>query len=164
MTTYLGVETHNLHLSKVLSRYEYTDCVALLNEVDWVLHLHYSPCWTLCFDEHLNIFDGLAQINQETRSRHRHIYSLHGDSNIKEITTSFLNFIVLKSTENKAIMKLSPFAIERYLSANVAPTSLKTTCNNTLIVEITKKKYAELLLKMTTLHNMKIKAYPHRSL
>lgn len=31
-------------------------------------------------------------------------------------------------------------------------------------MDVTKKKYAELLLKMTTLHNMKIKAYPHRSL
>jgi len=78
--------------------------------------------------------------------------------------TTFPRFIVLESTEEKPITKLSPFAIEKFLSANVAPKSVKATRNNTLIVEVAKKKYADLLLKMTTFHNMKIKAYPHRSL
>lgn len=79
------------------------------------------------------------------------------------MTTYFHSFIVLESTEGKPITKLSPFAIKWYLSANVAPKSVKTVCNNT--VEVTKKKYAELLLlKMNTLYNMKIKTCPHWSL
>ena len=87
-----------------------------------------------------------------------HTYS---DSDI-EVSTSFPSFIVLKSIEEKPITKLSPFVTERFLSSNVAPRSVKTACNNTLIVEVTKKKYADLLLKTTTLPNMKIKAsYPH---
>ena len=47
---------------------------------------------------------------------------------------------------------------------NVAHKTVETIYHNNLIVEVTKKKYAKLLLKMTSLHNMKIKAYPHRSL
>ena len=86
------------------------------------------------------------------------------DSDIEEVSTSFSSCIALKSIEEKPVTKLSPFIIERFLSANVVPRSVKTGCNNTLIVEVTKKKYVNLLLKMTTLHNMKIKAYPHRSL
>ena len=80
-----------------------------------------------------------------------------------EVSTSFLCFIVLKSIEEKPMTKLCPFAIERFPSANVASRSVKTAGNNNLIVEVTKKKYVD-LLKMTTLHNMKIKAYPYRSL
>ena len=60
--------------------------------------------------------------------------------------------------------QLSPFIIEKFLSANVAPKSVKATHNNALTVEVKNKKYAELLLRTTTLHNMKIKAYSHRSL
>ena len=82
--------------------------------------------------------------------------------NYIEVSTSFLSFMVLESIEEKPITKLFPFAIEKSFSANVAPSSVKTVCNNILIVEVTKKKYADLLLKLTTFHNMKIKAsYPH---
>ena len=88
----------------------------------------------------------------------------YSDSEIEEVSTSFPSFRVLESIEEKPIIKLSPLAIERFLSANVAPRSVKTARNNTLIVEVTKKKYVDLLLKTTTLLNMKIKAYLHRSL
>ena len=86
------------------------------------------------------------------------------ESIIEELTTYFPNYIVLELVEDKPITQLSPFIIEKFLSANVAPKSVKATCNNTLVVEVKNKKYAELLLRTTTLHNMKIKAYPHRSL
>ena len=66
--------------------------------------------------------------------------------------------MVLESIEEKPITKLSSSVIERFLLANVVPKSVKTTCNNTLIV--TKMKYADLLLKTTTFHYIKIKASP----
>ena len=80
------------------------------------------------------------------------------------MSTFFESFIVLESIEEKPITKLSPFAIERFLLTNVAPRSVETTCNNTLTVEVTKKKCADLLLKTIPLHNMKIKIDPRRSL
>ena len=88
----------------------------------------------------------------------------YSDNDIEEVSTSFASFIVLESIEEKPITNLSPFTIERFLLTNVAPKSVKTARNNTLTVKITKKKYVDLLLKTITLHNMKIKAYPHRSL
>lgn len=54
--------------------------------------------------------------------------------------------------------------IEKFLSNTMVLKSVKTTFNNTLIVEIAKRSYVELLLRTTTLHNLKIKAYPHRFL
>ena len=66
--------------------------------------------------------------------------------------------------EVKPIIQLSPLIIKTFLFANVAPKSVKATRNNTLIMEVKTKKYAELLWRTTTLHNMKIKAYPHGSL
>ena len=83
---------------------------------------------------------------------------------MEKVTTSFPCFIFLVSTKEKPIRKLSRFALERFLSANVAPKTVKAIHNNNLIAKVTKKKNAKLLLKMSTLHNMKIKAYPHRSL
>lgn len=55
------------------------------------------------------------------------------------------------------------FIIEKYLTAAVQE-SMKTIRNNTFTVKVKNKKYAELLLRTTALHNMKIKAYPHKSL
>lgn len=106
-------------------------------------------------NEHLKMFMALHKLTKRSH--------LNTDSDIEGVTTYFHSFIVLESTEGKPITKLSPFAIKWYLSANVAPKSVKTVCNNT--VEVTKKKYAELLLlKMNTLYNMKIKTCPHWSL
>ena len=83
------------------------------------------------------------------------------DSGVEKLNTYFPTYIVLESVEDKPI---TPFIIEKILSANMAPKSVKATRNNTLIVKVKNKKYAELLLRTTTLHNMKIKAYPHISL
>ena len=86
------------------------------------------------------------------------------ESEIKELTTYFPTYIVLELVEDKPSTQLSLFIIEKFLSANMPPKSVKATRNNTQIVKVKNEKYAELLLRTTTLHNMKIKAYPHRSL
>ena len=78
------------------------------------------------------------------------------DSDV-EVSATFPSVIVFKSIEEKPITKLCPFAIERFHSSKVASRSIKTVHNNTLMVGVTKEKYADLLLKTTTLYNMKIK-------
>ena len=60
------------------------------------------------------------------------------DSEIEELITYFATYIVLESVEDKPITQLSPFIIEKFLSANVTSKSVKATCNNTLIMEILK--------------------------
>ena len=86
------------------------------------------------------------------------------DREIEELTPYFPTYIVLESVEDKPITEISPFIIEKFLSANMAPKSVKTICNNTLIVEGKKQKnILKLLLRTTTLDNMKMKLYSHRS-
>ena len=66
----------------------------------------------------------------------------NSENEIEKSTTYFPSYIVLESGEDKPITQLSPFIIEKFLSANVAPKSVKATHNNTLIVEVKNKKYA----------------------
>lgn len=44
------------------------------------------------------------------------------------------------------------------------PKSVTKLKNNTLLVEVTKETYLEVLLKKTYFYNLKIKAYPHKYL
>ena len=87
----------------------------------------------------------------------------YSDSKIEDSTPCFPSYIVLESAEDKPITQLFLFILEKILSENMAPKWVKATHNNTLIVEVKKKKYAELRLRTPTLHNMKIKTYSHRS-
>ena len=41
---------------------------------------------------------------------------------------------------------------------------MKKLINNTLLVEVPKKTFSDLLLEQKYFHNLKIKAYPHNSL
>ena len=69
---------------------------------------------------------------------HSDTYS-DSDSKIDEISTDFPSYLVLELVEDKPIRQLSPFIIERFLSANVTPKSVKATRNKILIVEVKKE-------------------------
>ena len=61
----------------------------------------------------------------------------------------------MESTEDTPMTKLSSIIIEK---------GCKKITNNTLLVEVPKKPFSDLLLEQKYCHNLKIKAYPHNSL
>ena len=80
------------------------------------------------------------------------------------ISTSFPQFIVLESLEEKPLSKLSPFVIEKVISGIVSARSVKKLRDGKLLVEVGKKTYSDSLLRLKTFFEIKIKAFPHRSL
>ena len=86
----------------------------------------------------------------------------YSDSDAEKTDTPFPNFIVLESVEEKPVTKLSLFVIEKFLSTNISLKSVKATKGNMLVMKMRKKSHTKLFLKMTTLHNIKIKMYPHQ--
>ena len=70
------------------------------------------------------------------------------ESDTETQPSSFPHFIVLESLEDKLMSKLSPFVIEKTLSALFTPGSVKKLSNGTLLVEVNKKPYADILLKI----------------
>ena len=53
---------------------------------------------------------------------------------------------------------------QKVISGTVKPVSVKKLQNGTLLFEVSKKIYADNLLKMNLFAGLKIKAYPHLSL
>ena len=86
------------------------------------------------------------------------------DSDSDTLLTTFPNFIVLESLDEKQLTKLNPIVIEKTISGIVKPISVKKLNNGTLLIEVDKKTYADNLLKMKTFAGLKIKAFPHISL
>ena len=80
-----------------------------------------------------------------------------------EGVANFPRFIIIESTETP-ITNLSPFLIEKVISSNMTPVHVKKLKNQTLLVEVDKRKNSDFLLKMTKFHTINIKTYPHKSL
>ena len=80
-----------------------------------------------------------------------------------EGVVSFPRFIIIESTETP-ITNLWPFLIEKVISSNMTPVHVKKLKNQTLLVEVDKRKNADFLLKMTKIHTINVKTYPHKSL
>ena len=77
---------------------------------------------------------------------------------------SFPKFIIIESTET-LITNLLPFLIEKVISSNMTPVNIKKTKKNqTLLVEVDKRKNVDFLLKMTKFHTINVKTYLHKSL
>ena len=70
---------------------------------------------------------------------------------------------LIESTETP-ITNLSPFLIEKVISSNMTPVHVKKLKNQTLLVEVDKRKNADFLLKMTKFHTINVKTYPHKPL
>ena len=97
------------------------------------------------------------------------------DNETEEKPNNFPSFIVMESTEEIPLSKLSPFKIEKkILSKNLKPKTVKKLKkkikkkikkkNGTLVIEIHYKNQSEKLLKWKHFDNIKIKTYPHNSL
>ena len=85
------------------------------------------------------------------------------DSSDNETEEPFPRFMIIES--NRApITNLSPFKIEKVISTNLTPITVKKLKNETLLFEVEKRKHADFLLKMTKFHNSRVKTYPHKSL
>ena len=66
---------------------------------------------------------------------------------MKKVVIPFPNFKILKLVEDKARTKVTPFMTEGFLSEKWSTTSVQTAKNKTLVVEVVKRNYAELLKK-----------------
>ena len=66
--------------------------------------------------------------------------------------------------EDTPITKLSPFIIEKTLNSFIKAKSVKKLINNTLLIEVEKKNFSDLLLKQKYFYNLKIEVYPHNTL
>ena len=86
------------------------------------------------------------------------------ESDTETQSSSFPHFIVLELLEDKPVSKLDPFLIEKTLSGLVKPISVKKLNNGTLLVEVEKKTYADILLKIKFFGGLKIKSLAHLSL
>ena len=85
------------------------------------------------------------------------------DSSDNETEASFHRFIIIES-KSAPITNLSPFIIEKVISTNLTSIAVKKLKNQTLLVDVEKRKHADFLLKMTKFHNISVKTYPHKSL
>ena len=73
-------------------------------------------------------------------------------------------FIILESKEQLPLTKTSPFIIEKSISALITPQIIKNLKNGTILIEVTEKKQAEIILKQKKIYNIDIKAYSHERL
>ena len=74
-------------------------------------------------------------------------------------------FVIISSTDDGALKKLSPFAIQKGLVGLAGePKSVKTMKDGSLLVECCTDSHSKCLLKATSLCNIHIKITPHPSL
>ena len=86
-----------------------------------------------------------TQAKKKTKLKRPHAES---DSDNDSDQTLFPKFIMLKSMEDIPITKLSPFIIEKTLNSFIKAKSVKKKLiNNTLLIEVEKKTFSDLLLK-----------------
>ena len=78
---------------------------------------------------------------------------------------SWPRFLVIGSSNEEALKKLSPFAVQKGLVGLAGePKSVKKLRNGSLLVECSTEAHSTCLLRSTTLSNVPIKVSPHSSL
>ena len=120
-----------------------------------------SPCWAPGWV--VSTPDEIILYLMATPKSSKRSYS-DSESDTETQQSSFPHFIVLESKEDKPISNLSPFVSEKTLSGLFIPVSVKKLGNGTLLVEVNKKTYAVILLKIKSFGGLKIKAFTHLSL
>ena len=75
------------------------------------------------------------------------------DSSDNETESPLHRFIIIESN-SVLITNLSPFIIEKVISTNLTPITVKKLKNQTLLVEVEKRKLTDFLLKMTKFYNI----------
>ena len=79
---------------------------------------------------------------------------------------TFAKFLIVESTnKEKPITSLSPFVIEKQIESMIGtPKTVKKLKNGTLLIETTRKKQTEILLKCNRFFNLPVEVTPHKSL
>ena len=83
----------------------------------------------------------------------------NSDSEPEIIYQNTPTYMVIQSTEDIRIIKISPFKIEQILFKEIKPTTIKKLPNRTILIEVKKKKK-----QWETFKNIKIKTHLHQSL
>ena len=102
----------------------------------------------------------------KTKKNLKQPYLVSDNSNEERIQPEplFPKFILLESLENTPLTKLSPFLIQKIISTNISPKSVKNLRNGTIMIETENKKHTSFLLNMKTFHTLRIKTYPLKTL
>ena len=91
--------------------------------------------------------------------------SSENEHNQPTTSTASPRFLVIHSTEERSISSLSPFVIEKVLTAMAGvPKSIKQLRSGDLLVEYTNKKHIECLLRLKQFHDLKVTVSLHGSL
>ena len=80
------------------------------------------------------------------------------DSEPEIIYQNTPTYMVIQSTKDIPITKISPFKIKPILSKQIKPTTIKKLTNGTILIDI-KKTQMEEILKWETFNNIKIKTH-----
>ena len=80
------------------------------------------------------------------------------DSEPEIIYQNTPTYMVIKSTEDIPITKISTFKIEQILSKQIKPTTIKKLTNGTILIEVKKKTQVEEIQKWETFN---IKTHLH---
>ena len=95
----------------------------------------------------------MASVKIKTPAKRPHIEC---DSDNDE---PYPRFIILESKEKLPLTKLSPFIIEKSISALIIPKTVKNLKNGTILIEVTGKK-AEIILKQKKNPQHRYKSLP----
>ena len=142
-----------------------------------------SPCWTRWWVGAWLINIHNSKMSQKTQSNSidrtlKRVHTEVGDFSSSDeesitytkktkVTTSntWPWFVIISSTDDGALKKLSPFAIQKGLVGLAGePKSVKTIKDGSLLVECCTDSHSKCLLKATLLCNIHIKVTPHLSL
>ena len=98
----------------------------------------------------------MASVRTKTQAKRPHIEC---DSDNDD------RFIILESKEKLPLTEISPFIIEKSISALITPKTVKNLKNGTILIEVAEKKTSWNNIKVKKkIHNIDIKAYPHERL
>ena len=79
--------------------------------------------------------------NKSTKRPHFEI----SDSEPEMIYENTPTFMIIHSTEETPVTKISPFKIEQILSKEIKPTIIKKLTNGTILIEVKKTQVEEIL-------------------
>ena len=135
------------------------------------------PCWTprrveSTGDELFTLLIMASSSSNPKASQNKPKRPRENDSDTSEnehsqptMSTASPRFLVIHSQEERSILSLSPFVIEKVLIGMAGePKSIKKLRSGDLLVEYTNKKQIENLLRLKSFHNLKVQVSLHASL
>ena len=124
-----------------------------------------SPCWAPRWVG--SIGDEYSTIIMASRKKAKRVLSdSDSESEYSIPSTSFARFLVIESADSsKPVTKLSPFIIEKSISAILGtPKSVKKLKNETLLVKCFSQQQVKNLLGHKKLFSLDVNIFPHKTL